>query len=119
MTKSFMEQNGMESIPYYPYSPDLALSDFFLFPPAKKRLDRFECEDPGHLFEAIAEILTTVQSDGLQRVFQREISRVPDRRSGDEGSISDQTIHSSMVVGSPCSMGLAQRLIPPLISQTI
>jgi histone-lysine N-methyltransferase SETMAR len=39
ITKGFMEQNGMESMPHPPYSRDLAPNDFFLFPLVKKRFD--------------------------------------------------------------------------------
>jgi hypothetical protein len=53
-----------------PYSPDLAPSNFFLFPLVKKRLDQFECDDPNDLLEAITEILGSPQADELHRVFQ-------------------------------------------------
>jgi transposase len=39
IAENFMEQNGMESMPLPPYSPDLAHPDFFLFLHVKKRLD--------------------------------------------------------------------------------
>jgi hypothetical protein len=57
MAENFTERNGMESMPHPPYSPDLAPSDFFLFPLVKKRLDQFECEDPDDFLGAITEIL--------------------------------------------------------------
>ena len=34
-----VEQNGYELIPHLPYSPDLAPSDYFLFPNLKKDID--------------------------------------------------------------------------------
>ena len=89
VTKDFMEQNGMESMPHPPYSPDLAPSDFFLFPLIKNRLDQFECNDPDDLFEAISEILGTLQTDDLRRVFQRWIERVAIMAGGDGGYIHD------------------------------
>jgi histone-lysine N-methyltransferase SETMAR len=55
MAENFMEQNGMESMPHPPYSPDLAPSDFFSFPLVKKRLGQFECDDRDDLLEAITE----------------------------------------------------------------
>jgi histone-lysine N-methyltransferase SETMAR len=76
VTKDFMEQNGMRSMPHPPYSPDLAPSDFFLFPLIKNRLAEFECDDPDGLFEAISEILGTIQADDLRCIFRRWIERV-------------------------------------------
>jgi hypothetical protein len=66
--------NGKHAHP--PCSPDLAPSDFFLFPLVKKRFDRFEFDDHDGLIEAITEILATLQADRLQRVFQRCIDTV-------------------------------------------
>jgi histone-lysine N-methyltransferase SETMAR len=89
VTKDCMEQNGMESMPHRPYSPELGPSDFFLFPLIKNRLDQFECDDPDGLFEAVSEILGTIQTDDLRRVFQRGIERVAVVAMGDGGSITD------------------------------
>jgi transposase len=68
--ENLMEQNGVESMPRPPYSPDSAPSDFFLFPLVKKRPDRLECEDSDNLLEGITEIFRTLQTDRLQCVFQ-------------------------------------------------
>jgi hypothetical protein len=76
MTKGLIEQNGMKSMPHPSYSPNLVSSDFFLFPLVKKRLDRFECEYPDDLLEALIEILDSRQTDRLQHVFQRWIDRI-------------------------------------------
>jgi hypothetical protein len=84
-----MEQNGMQSMPHPQYSPDLAPSDFFLFPLIKNRLDQFECDDTDALFEAVSEILGTLQTADLRRVFQRWIERVAVVAMGDAGSIPD------------------------------
>jgi histone-lysine N-methyltransferase SETMAR len=76
VTEDFMEQNGMESTPHPPYSPDLAPRNFFLFPLINNRLDQFECDDPDGLFEVASEILGTIQTDDLRRVFQRWIESI-------------------------------------------
>jgi hypothetical protein len=76
MAENFMEENGMESMPSPPYSPDLAPSDFFLFPLVTKRLDQFECDDPHDRLEAVTWILGSRQADDLHRIFQESVDRV-------------------------------------------
>jgi hypothetical protein len=67
----------------------LAPSDFFLFPLIKDRLDKFECDNPDGRFEAVSEILDSIQTDDLRRVFQRWIERVAVVAMGDGGYIPD------------------------------
>jgi hypothetical protein len=40
-----MELNAMKTVPHPPYSPDLALSDFYLFGHAEQLLRRYEFAD--------------------------------------------------------------------------
>jgi hypothetical protein len=119
VTKDFMEHNDMESMLHPPYSPDLAPSDFFLFSPINNRLDQFECDDPNTLFEAVSEILGTIQTDDLRRVFQRWIERVAVVAMGDGGSIPDSTIQFSVTLEDLHWVGLAQGLIPRMIFEGI
>ena len=49
-----VEQNGYELIPHPAYSPDLAPSDFFLFPNLKKDI-------PGLHFQSDEEVVTAVE----------------------------------------------------------
>jgi hypothetical protein len=70
MAENFMKQNGMESMPHPPCSPDLAPSDFFLFPLVKKSLDQFECDNLDDFLKAITEILGSQQAEDLDSVFQ-------------------------------------------------
>jgi transposase len=85
MAENFMEQNGIESMLHPPYSPDLAPSNFFLFPLVKKRLDQFECDNRDDLLEAITEILGSLQSNDLYRVFQEYVDRLRVVAEGDGG----------------------------------
>jgi histone-lysine N-methyltransferase SETMAR len=89
MAENFMEQNGMESMPDPPYSPDLVPSDFFLFPLVKKRLDQSECDDPDDLLDAITKMLGSRQADDLHRVFQEWVDRARVVAEGHEGYIRD------------------------------
>ena len=49
-----VERNGYELIPYPAYSPDVAPSDFFLFPNLKKDI-------PGLHFQSDEEVMTAVE----------------------------------------------------------
>ncbi|CAH2103704.1 unnamed protein product [Euphydryas editha] len=37
-TRVFLEESGVETLPHPPYSPDLVLCDFFLFPIIKEKI---------------------------------------------------------------------------------
>ena len=54
VTMNAVERNGYELIPHPAYSPDLASSDFFLFPNMKKDIH-------GHHFRSDEEVLTAVE----------------------------------------------------------
>ena len=67
---SFWLKNGMTPVPYVPYSPDLALSDFFLFPRMKKVLKggkRFANVE--EVKQKTAEALTRHQNQWIQKLF--------------------------------------------------
>ena len=49
-----VERNGYKLIPYPAYLPDLAPSDFFLFPNLKKDI-------PGFHFRSVEEVVTAVE----------------------------------------------------------
>jgi hypothetical protein len=89
MQENFIEQHGMESMPHSPYSADMAPSDFFLFPLVKKRLDQFEYDDLDDLLQAITEIVSTLQADNLDRVFQEWVDRVRLVAQRDGGYMAD------------------------------
>ena len=89
MTQNVMGGNGMQSVPHPPYSSDLALSAFDLFPLMKHRLDRCECEDPDDLLESIHEMPMALRPGKLEHVFRRWIERVRTVDHGDTSSITD------------------------------
>ena len=65
---------GYELLPHPPYSPDLALCDFFLFPNLKKSLagQKFESNEEVAATEAyFADLQKTYFSDGLKKLEHR------------------------------------------------
>ena len=66
---------NIEPLQHSPYSPDLAICDFFLFPTVKDHLRGRKFESREELGTAITEALRTVTRDGLQHVFRTWVER--------------------------------------------
>jgi hypothetical protein len=75
-TTDYMEQNGMKRASHLPYSPDLALSDLYLFGHVKRCLAGNAFEDADELFGAIQRILEGIEKVILQAVFLDWIGRL-------------------------------------------
>jgi hypothetical protein len=52
------------------YSPDLALSDFYLFLTIKEKLERIQVADMNQFVESLQEILRYIDQEKLTGVFQ-------------------------------------------------
>jgi hypothetical protein len=57
-------------MPHPLYSPDLAPSDFYLFPTVKERLERAHVADEDEFFESLQGILRGIDQEELNRMFQ-------------------------------------------------
>jgi hypothetical protein len=66
----------MLRMPQPPYSPDLAPSDFYLFPTVKKKLERTQMADEDQFFESLEAILRGIDQEELNRVFQAWVERI-------------------------------------------
>ena len=75
VVKQTMSDSNIEPLQHPPYSPDLAISDFFLFPTVKDHLRGRKFESREELGTAITEALRTVTHDGLQHVFRTWVER--------------------------------------------
>jgi hypothetical protein len=58
----------MVSMQHPPYSPDLATSDFYLFPKVKEGIEHTDITDKGQLFEELHTILRSIPGEELERV---------------------------------------------------
>jgi transposase len=70
------EEHGMRRLPQPPYSPDLAPSDFYLFPTMKEKLERTQVADEDPFFESLQEILRRIDQEQLNMVFQAWVRTV-------------------------------------------
>jgi hypothetical protein len=77
----------MVSMPYPPYSPDLATRDFYLLPTVKEKLEHAVITDDDQLFEELHRILRSIPGEGLERAFKAWRKRVPNVNQGDGGCI--------------------------------
>jgi hypothetical protein len=54
-----------------PYSPDLSLTDYFLFPELKMKLKRLRFADVAEIQEAVTDELKKVQKEKIWAAFQK------------------------------------------------
>jgi histone-lysine N-methyltransferase SETMAR len=66
----WLEEHGMFHMPYPPYSPDLAPSDFYLFPIVKQKLESIQVIDDDELFDRSQELLAGIDQEELNRAFR-------------------------------------------------
>jgi transposase len=69
-SRDWLEEHDMCRMPQPPYSPDLAPSDFYLFPTVKEKLERTQVADESQFLESLQAILRGIDREELNRVFQ-------------------------------------------------
>ena len=62
---------GIKTVPQPPYSPDLALSDFWLFP----KLRGCSYETIEQMKEAVTKVIDTLTQEDFHGVFQKLLER--------------------------------------------
>ena len=70
-TKPFLDKNRMDTVPYPPYSPELAPADCFLFLRLNRRLQGHRFEDINVIQRESQKVLDTFKEDYFQRCFQQ------------------------------------------------
>ena len=81
LTRRFLTNNNMTVVPHPPYSPDLAPSDFFLFPKLKMKLKGRIFQTLGEIQAASQAVLNTLRENDFQECFknwQRRLDRCQD-----------------------------------------
>jgi histone-lysine N-methyltransferase SETMAR len=71
-----MQELRLKRVSYPPFSPDIATSDFVLFRWLKGELCSRQVREINGLFEIVDEILSTLISDPIARVFWNRIERL-------------------------------------------
>ncbi|PNF28730.1 hypothetical protein B7P43_G07777 [Cryptotermes secundus] len=69
--RQFLTSNNMVIVPHPPYSPDLALSDFFLFPRMKRSLKGKRFRDVDEVKENTLKALNSIQPQEFQHCFEQ------------------------------------------------
>jgi hypothetical protein len=83
----WLEEHGMRRMPQSLYLPDLALSDFYLFPTVKEKLERTQLADEDQFLESLQAILRDIDQDELNRVFQAWVQLVQEVNEGNRGYV--------------------------------
>jgi transposase len=75
-SRDWLQEHDMRRMPQPLYSPDLAPSDFYLFPTVKEKLERTQVADEDQFFESLQAILRGIDQEELNRLFQAWVWRV-------------------------------------------
>jgi hypothetical protein len=87
-SEAYLTEHSMIRLKHPPYSPDLAPSDFYLFPTVKEQLKDIEMIDEEDLFNRLKEILNEIPRKELDRVSGAWINRLMTVSGGDGGETS-------------------------------
>jgi histone-lysine N-methyltransferase SETMAR len=71
----FLTENGVQVVPHPPYTPDLAPSDFFLFPKLKKYLRGHIFASEKELKQTVSYYLNRIQETAFKNAFDNWIKR--------------------------------------------
>ncbi|MEE4247654.1 MAG: transposase [Kangiellaceae bacterium] len=75
VTRQFLDQNGIRTLPHPPYSPDLAPCDFWLFPKMKESLKGRRFQSDKDLEEAAIRAIEGIPVEEFRRFMDRWLAR--------------------------------------------
>ena len=75
LVRDYWSKMGMKTVPLIPYSPDLALCDFWLFPKLKERLRGCRYETIEEIKEAVTKVIDTLTREDFHGAFQKLLER--------------------------------------------
>ena len=75
LVTDYLTQMGIKTVPHPPYSPDLAPSDFWLFPKLKENLRGNRYSTIEDMKEAVTRVLNTLTQEDFQGAFQKLLER--------------------------------------------
>jgi hypothetical protein len=77
----------MRRMPQPPYSLNLAGSDFYLFPTVKEKLERTQVADEDQFFGSVQAILSGIDQEELNRIFQAWVQPVQEVNEVNRGYV--------------------------------
>ena len=75
LVTDYLTKMGTKTVPHPPYSPDLAPSDFWLFPKLKEKLRGCRYETIEEMKEAVTKIIDTLTQEDFHGAFQKLLER--------------------------------------------
>ena len=71
----YLTKMGVNTVPLPPYSPDLALCDFWLFPELKEKLRGCRYETIEEMKEAVTKVIDTLTQEDFHVALQKFLER--------------------------------------------
>ena len=71
LVTDYLTRMGIKTVPYPPYSPDLASCDFWLFPKLKEKLRGCRYETIEKLKEAVMKVIDMLTQEDFHGAFQK------------------------------------------------
>jgi hypothetical protein len=81
-SREWLKEHDMLRMPQPSFSPGLALTDFYLFPTVKGRLERTQVADEDQFFESLQGVLRGIDQEELNRVLQDWVRRAQEVSEG-------------------------------------
>ncbi len=78
--QAYLERNNIEVLPHLPYSPDLALCNYWLFPMPKKAIRGWHFDSYNEVINAAHTFFSSISQKDDQRQVGREDGEVCDAR---------------------------------------
>ena len=75
LVTDYLTKIGIKTIPHLPYSPDLAPSDFWLFPKLKEKLRGCRYEKIEEMKEAVTKVIDTLTQEDFHGASQKLLER--------------------------------------------
>ena len=76
ITNEFLLENHVEQYQNPPYSPDLSLCDFFLFPKLKKQLRGIRFNDDNEMLTALEQAIDSLTKEDLKNCLEDWLIRM-------------------------------------------
>ena len=75
LVTDYLTKMGIKTVPYPPYSPDLAPCGFWLFPKPKEKLRGCRYETIEEMKEAVTKVIDTLTQEDFHGAFQKLLER--------------------------------------------
>jgi histone-lysine N-methyltransferase SETMAR len=92
VTRNFFTHTGLRNLAHFPYSPDIAPSNFYLFRKVKNQLIGRSIQDEKEFSHEVMENMDSISTSELQEVFRNWMKKVESVIETDGEHLSQRTI---------------------------